>query len=237
LKRNLGFVHGFLESGRTLPPRLETRLGTIETLYEQQKSMYDSRTHRVADRIVSLSQPWLRPIVRGKAKAPVEFGVKLDVSVSDGYTRLESASFNAYNEGTLLQDEIERFRSREGRYPKRVLADKIYRTRENLRYCKSNGIHLSGLPLGRPPKNADHLRKQARIEECERIEVERRFSLAKRKYGLGTLYTRLQETSLCAVALSILLLNLNKVLFCGKNILMELLDYLFMPFRNLSVVQ
>lgn len=51
--------------------------------------MYDNHTHSVPDRIISISQPWLRPIVRGKAKAPVEFGAKLDISVVNGFTRLE----------------------------------------------------------------------------------------------------------------------------------------------------
>ena len=61
----------------------------IRTVYEQQKYMYDNRTHSVPDRIVSVSQPFVRPIVRGKAGKPVEFGAKLDISDVDGWTRLE----------------------------------------------------------------------------------------------------------------------------------------------------
>ena len=73
---------------------------TIITLYEQQKYMYDNKTHSVEHRIVSLSQPWLRPIVRGKAKAPVEFGAKLELSLdSEGYARLEKISVTASKQG------------------------------------------------------------------------------------------------------------------------------------------
>ena len=62
-----------------MPKEKEAQLlGTIEKVYEQQEYMYRNRTHSVADRIVSISQPWIRPIVRGKAKTPVEFGAKLD---------------------------------------------------------------------------------------------------------------------------------------------------------------
>ena len=43
-----------------------------------------------------MSQPFVRPIVRGKAGKPVEFGAKLDISVVDGWTRLECCSFDAY---------------------------------------------------------------------------------------------------------------------------------------------
>lgn len=104
---------------------------TIIRLYEQQQYMYDNRVHSVEHRIVSISQPWLRPIVRGKVKAPVEFGAKFDLSLdSEGYGRIEKISFEAYNESTCLTEAIERFRERTGYYPERVLADQIYRTRK-----------------------------------------------------------------------------------------------------------
>ena len=168
--------------------------------------------HSVPDRIVSLSQPYLRPIVRGKAKAPVEFGAKLDISVTDGFVRLERQSFDAYNEAVYLQEVIERYKTRTGSFPQRVLADKIYRNRDNLNYCKERGIRLSGPALGRPKKDAVIDKKQEYVDICDRVEVERKFSLAKRKCGMGLIMTRLQETTEHVVALSILVLNLRKVL-------------------------
>ena len=95
----------------------------------------------------------MRPIVRGKAKAAVEFGAKLDISVVDGWTRLEYHSFDAYNESKNLSDMIERYRERTGQYPEQVLADKIYRNRENIGYCSARGVRLSGPALGRPKKD------------------------------------------------------------------------------------
>ena len=82
----------------------------------------------------------------------MEFGAKLDISVVDGWTRLECCSFDAYNEAGNLQEMVERFREREGHYPSRILADKIYRNRENLSYCKERRIRLSGPALVRPRK-------------------------------------------------------------------------------------
>ena len=80
---------------------------TTIRLYEQQPYMYDNRVHSVEHRIVSISQPWLRPIVRGKVKAPVEFGAKFDLSLdSEGYGRIEKISFEAYNESTCLIEAI-----------------------------------------------------------------------------------------------------------------------------------
>lgn len=126
LRRALNAVDGKLSLGKSLTTRQMERLDTIRTVYAQQKYMYDNRTHSVPDRIVSLSQPFVRPIVRGKAGKPVEFGAKLDISVVDGWTRLEFCSFDAYNEAGNLQEMAERFREREGHYPSRILADKIY---------------------------------------------------------------------------------------------------------------
>ncbi len=103
----------------TLIPKQGHLLEILKTLYEQQLYMYKNHTHQVADRIVSISQPWLRPIVRGKTKAPVEFGAKLDISISNGFVRLERQSFDAYNESEYLQEVIERYRKRTGSYPQR----------------------------------------------------------------------------------------------------------------------
>ena len=114
LRRDLNAIDGKLSLGKNLPPRQAERLGTIRAVYEQQKYMYDNRTHSVPDRIVSVSQPFVRPIVRGKAGKPVEFGAKLDISVVDGWTRLECCSFDAYNEAGNLREMAERFRARAG---------------------------------------------------------------------------------------------------------------------------
>lgn len=63
---------------------------TIIKLYEQQQYMYDNRVHSVEHRIVSISQPWFRPLVRGKVEASVEFGARFDLSLdSEGYERIE----------------------------------------------------------------------------------------------------------------------------------------------------
>ena len=80
--------------------------------------MVDNHTHKVKNHIVSLSQPYLCPIVRGKAMATVEFGAKLDVSMSNGFVRLEGQSFQAYNEATVLIEIIQRYKEGCGSYPK-----------------------------------------------------------------------------------------------------------------------
>ena len=236
LRRDLNAIEGKLSLGKALNARQSERLDTIRTIYEQQKYMYDNRTHSVPDRIVSVSQPFVRPIVRGKAGKPVEFGAKLDISVVDGWTRLEFCSFDAYNEAFNLQAMAERFREREGHYPSRILADKIYRNRENLNYCREHGIRLSGPALGRPKKGETRDKTQDYRDECERVEVERRFSLAKRKCGMGLVTAKLRETAAHVIAMSVLVLNLRKI----QCAFLQLLTYLlaiFLPKGKWAIVQ
>jgi IS5 family transposase len=229
LKRNLAIIESMLQNGKMLSKKQGIRYQTIKLVYEQQKYMYDNQTHTVENRIVSLSQPYIRPIVRGKAKAPVEFGAKLDISVVNGFVRLEKQSFDAYNEATVLKEVVERYKERTGSYPARILVDKIYRNRDNLSWCKGLGIRVSGPALGRPKKDAVIDKKAEYKDNCDRVEVERQFSLAKRKCGLGQIYTRLQETSQSVIALSIVALNLRKIFLA---FLRRFLSLLFGGFRK-----
>jgi len=208
--RDLGYIERYLSSGCTLLENEMALLETICKLYEQQKYMFDNKTHRVQDRIVSLSQPYIRPIVRGKAKAPVEFGAKYDVSIDEkGHARLEKIQFDSYNESTIFQDAIERYKERNGHYPERVLVDQIYRTRANRAYCKEHGIRMSGPRLGRPSKaEKTETTKTEYRDNADRIEVERFFSREKRVSGGGLIMTKLDVTTLGSIALSVFVANI-----------------------------
>ena len=184
----------------------------ILTLYEQQKYMWDNRVHSVEHRIVSLSQPWIRPIVRGKVKAPTEFGAKFEVILDErGYARMTRVSFEAFNESEKLQEALIKYHERTGRWPKRVLVDQIYRTRANIAFCKEHGIRISGPKLGRRPKDEKQQQADKKVaykDNTDRIGVERFFSLGKRCNGMGLITTRLEETSVTVISLSILVTNL-----------------------------
>ena len=214
IRRDLGYIDQYIAEGRELSDKDKARLEVIRKVYEQQKYMYDNRTHTVPDRIVSISQPFIRPIVRGKAKAPTEFGIKFDMSIDgEGMARIEKRSFDAYNENETLIKAIENYKVRTGCYPEKVLVDTIYRNRNNLAYCKKHGIKVSGPALGRPKKNITvEEKKQAYIDAVDRIEVERGFSLAKRCFGLGLIVTKLEETTRGSISLSIIAMNLDRLL-------------------------
>ena len=185
----------------------------IGELYRQQLEMYCTKRRSIADRLVSISQPHVRPIVRGKASAKTEFGMKLSISVVDGWSMVERLSWNNYNESGDLIRDINRYRKRYGVYPESVHADKIYRTRENREWCKNRGIRLSGVPLGRPPKDPEKnriRRKQQKEDEGIRNVVEGKFGLAKRRYGLDRVMARLAESSQTVVGIVFLVMNLER---------------------------
>ncbi|KIO56654.1 hypothetical protein B4064_1988 [Caldibacillus thermoamylovorans] len=132
---------------------------------------------------------------------------------------VEHLSWDNFNEGLTLQKSVENYRKRYGYYPEAVLADKIYRTRDNLKYCKERGIRLSGPRLGRPSKEEDYIQKQlTKIDASERNEVEGKFGTGKRSYGLGLIQVCLEKTSETVVCLQFLVMNLErrlKVLLCN----------------------
>ena len=240
VKRDIHVIQAFLEKGYILPENHQIWWETIQKIYEQQQYMYDHHTHSVANRIVSFHQPWLRPIVRGKAKAAVEFGVKFDMSMDNGIARLERTSFDAYNESEVLVGAIRRYYYRHGCYPERVLADKIYRNRQNRAYCNVRGIRLSGPALGRPKKN-EHPDKTIEYQDnADRVAVERGFSLLKRRFGAGLIRTKLKNTTLSSIALSVISMNLSKL---TADFLRTFFRYLFIIknscflFRNSSVLE
>ena len=121
IRRDIRYIVEFVQNGVKLTQAQKARMNLVITAYEQQRIMYETKTHSIPRRIVNLSQPWVRPIVRGKAHANTEIGTKLHISLSDGYERLD---FESYNEAEDLYRAAERYRERYGHYPQRVLADK-----------------------------------------------------------------------------------------------------------------
>lgn len=136
LRCNLKAIDRLLKHPEALPlARLSHRryknLLVCRELYRQQLEMVENNSQRVDDRIVSISQPHVRPIKRGKAGRKTEFGAKFSLSVVDGFSFCDRLSWDNYTEGTDLIGQIERYRQRFGFYPASVHADKAYRTRAN----------------------------------------------------------------------------------------------------------
>ena len=189
--------------------------------------MYQTGSHRIPDRIVNLYQPHIRPIVRGKAGAAVEFGAKIAISLQNGYSRIEKLSWDSFNEASTLIDAIERYRQRYGCYPEAMLADRIYRNRENLAYCKAYGIRMSGPRVGRPIVDAVLKKADKRLEQQdarERNAVEGKFGEGKRKYSLSRIMARLKETAESVIDMQFFVMNLEHKL---RVLFVQILSALF----------
>jgi hypothetical protein len=223
VRRDISIVNELLDVYQTnnlsfpLNPSQQKYLFVVQTLYDQQKQMFDTNTHIVEHRIVSIHQPHVRPIVRGKAQAKVEFGSKIHVSIIDGISFLDELSWDAFNEGSHMLNYIEKYRKRFGCYPREVLADQIYCTRANRAALKELGIKLLAKPLGRPSALSIH------VSPGERNPIEGKFGQAKTGYGLNRIKARLKGTSESWIASIILVLNLVKL--AGVKLLRKIVNF------------
>jgi len=221
LRRNLGHIEQLLTRipvGTPLPlPRwLLHRYWVIQYVYTQQWQRYQSKTRRCDHRIVSISQPYVRPMVRGKLDKPVEFGAKLSVSLTGaGLAHVDYLRWDAFHEGLDLTGQVEAYLTRYGHYPEKVLADPIYGTRKNRDYLKQRGIHFAGKPLGRPKQETEENREQLkqakeqrRQDYLRRIPIEGKFGQGKNGYRLNYIRAKRANTSFAWINSIFLVMNL-----------------------------
>jgi len=130
----------------------------------------------------------------------------------NGFAFLDELSWDAFHEGSHLIDYVKNHKRRFGYYPKEVLADGIFSSRENRRMLKELGIKLLAKPLGRPSKTA----VKEYVRPGERNPIEGKFGQGKIAYGLGCIKAKLKDTSQSWIASIILVLNLVKL--AGLNL-------------------
>jgi len=219
LKRNLSSIDALIACGGCLLAagrHIYQKLLVVSELVRQQTILYHGDSRSIPDRIVSLSQAHIRPIVRGKARCNVEFGAKISISVTGkGFTFLDRLSFDPYNEGEDLKAQARAYRRRYGHYPKVICADQIYRTRANRAFCLRHGIRLSGPRLGRPKSDPELLAEEQRQfldDQRQRNAVEGKIGQGKRRFGLGLIREKLPVTQGSTIALNVLVMNLEKLL-------------------------
>jgi hypothetical protein len=219
LERNLASIDALIACGASLLAAGRywyQKLLVVSELARQQRILYHSDNRSIPHRIVSLYQAHIRPIVRGKARCNVEFGAKISISVTgDGFTFLDRLSYDPYNEGEDLKAQARAYRRRHGHYPEVICADQIYRTRANRAFCQRHGIRLSGPRLGRPkndPELVAEAKRQFADDQRQRNAVEGKFGQGKRRFGLGLIREKLAVTQGSAIAMTMLVMNLEKLL-------------------------
>lgn len=235
LKRNLKrldwLIKKYQTDKQTLRLPFEHRdlriLWATRLVYDQQLQMHNENSQRTDNRIVSIYQPYVRPIVRGKAKAKVEFGSKLDISLQAGYAFIETLSWDAFNECNDVQSAAENYKKRHGFYPANIIADAIYHTRENKKWCTENKIKLIGKALTNTAlsKMTAKERKAYKKKHNSRNEVEGKIGQGKNGYALNEIKAKYSNTSKSWVAAIIFVMNILH--FAGHSFLsfFEALQY------------
>lgn len=168
-----------------------------------------NNTHQCDHRIVSIYQPNVHPIVRGKSKTKIEFGSKLGVSLNCGYARIGKLSLEAYNECNDVEAEVEAYKSIYGHYPETLLVDQIYLTQKNRQWLKERGISIVGKLLGQPKKETSYEKSKKKKLKNKRNQIEGKFGEGKNGNSLNQLRARLKDTSESWVAGVFFVMNLN----------------------------
>lgn len=248
VNRNINFVKNMLpvsadlKMGKNFPltkKDLEL-LKTIEELYSQQKQMYDEKTNTCKNRIVSIFQPHVRPILRGKQNARVEFGSKLGVSLDNGFAYIFNFSWNAYHEGKDLIGHVEQYKQLHGYFPDLVQVDKAYSTRENRKWLTERNIRITAPLLGRRPKNElnPYQKAKKKREAAERNHIEGKFGQGKNAYNLNKIRAKLKDTSESWVSCIFFVMNLiNYQKKCSSGSIFILLYQEFMCFFKEDRIQ
>jgi IS5 family transposase len=220
VRRNISTIEKMLvdieRSGKEFPlkHRDQRIYWIVQHLFAQQMYMYRNKTHKCSDRIVNIYQPHVRPMLRGKDSADVEFGPKMNISEVEGFTRCNHIGWDNYDEGGDLEQQVEDFRRVYGCYPELLLGDRRYLTRKNRQYLKNMGIRIVGKPLGRPPKEqlSGYRKYKTRKEQNMRNHVEGKFGQGKNGYNLNKIRARRRDTSESWVSAIFFVMNLTKLM-------------------------
>ena len=191
-----------------LPRKQQTKMRTIIKVYEQQHGKLYGQVKEIKDRIVSLSKPYIRPIVRGKETKTVEFGAKVNVLQIDGINFIEHLSYDAFNEGTRLQSGIHLQRKLFGKCTHQS-ADQIYATNTNRKYCRKNNIATNFIPKGK--QKIAHIEQAAALRKTLNIArgtiLEGSFGNEKNHYLLQKIPARNDATETCWIFFGIFTSN------------------------------
>ncbi len=185
--------------GEVLSVRELSVLDIITKVYRQQKNHFNSNNPResIPDRIVSISKPYVRPIVRGKEVKKVEFGAKCNNIFVDGISFIEKLSFNAFSEGTRLEHCIKMHKRLFKVDAKKIGGDTGYAGTSNRDLCKERGIQTSFVKRGRP--SAERKEKDFVRQELARVRataMEGSFGTQKEHYAMRRIKARKKKTEI-----------------------------------------
>lgn len=171
-------------------------IGVITKVYRQQRNHFESGDAKesIPNRIVSVSKPYVRPIVRGKEVKSVEFGAKCNNIQIDGISFIEKLSFNAFSEGTRLKHCISLAEKLFGVRVKKVGGDQGYSGNDNRTHCAERGIVTSFAQKGRACRDEAKAASRRELARVRATSMEGSFGTQKNHYGLNRMVARLKST-------------------------------------------
>lgn len=201
-------LNGLQQKSPVLGKKQQAKMRCIINVYEQQHSKLYGAVKEIKNRIVSLSKPYIRPIVRGKETKTVEFGAKVNILQVNGINFIEHLSYDAFNEGTRLQSGVHLQRKLFGKCTHQS-ADQIYATNANRKYCKKNNIATNFIPKGK--QKLQHIEQAAVLRKTLNIArstiLEGSFGNEKNHYHLQKIPARNQTTETCWIFFGIFTSN------------------------------
>ena len=194
-----------------LTVREKSTMDIITKVYRQQKNHFNSNDPResIPDRIVSISKPYVRPIVRGKEVKNVEFGAKCNNILVDGISFIEKLSFNAFSEGTRLEHCIKMHKRLFKVDAKKIGGDTGYAGTANRDLCRKLDIQTSFVKRGRPSaekKEKDFVRQE--LARVRATAMEGSFGTLKEHYAMRRIKARKKKTEILYIFFGIHTANL-----------------------------
>lgn len=178
-----------------MPPTYYQRVQTIQTILLQQQDHFETGSP-IKDRIVSIAKNYNRPIVRVKESKLVEFGAKVNCVQIDGLNFIEHLSFDAFNEGTRLQQSVFSVRKLTGKCT-HLAGDQIYATNKNRTYCVQQNIKTNFVRKGKPgPVEQQRSQMQSILSKQITTRLEGSFGTEKNHYGLSKIHARTKATEI-----------------------------------------
>lgn len=212
LAKGLGQLQQIMDMahGSLLEKRERDYLRTIKTVLEQQQFLLTHPAKELKDRIVSLPKPYVRPIVRGKEKQRVEFGMKVHMLQVDGVCLIDCMDFRAFNESTRLKISTLKHRHHFGAL-NQLGADRIYATNANRRYCTDKKV-FTCFPKKGPKRHSKEESKLSGLISKQRSTVmEGSFGDHKNHYGINKIKVKGEKREKLMVLFAVMTANALKI--------------------------
>jgi transposase, IS5 family len=207
------------QNGQKLSLDLD-RYKTIKKVFSQQRAHHDDPKLPIKDRIVSLQQPHIRPIVRGKEGKRVEFGAKVNVIRVGSVSVIDRFSFDSFNETTCFESACTKYSAITGTCT-HMGADAIFASNGNRRFATQSKITTNFPQKGRQIVDEDkrQAQKQARsvIAKLRATRMEGSFGNEKEHYDVHKIMSKTPQSQKCSLLCALLTANAMTLLKRDKD--------------------